>query len=100
MITGIIDKSDKIPTNFSLGQNYPNPFNPTTTINYTIPNRSRVTLSLYNTLGQKVAQLVNGDKDAGAYSITFDASGMASGVYLYRMETGSFMQTRKLVVLK
>lgn len=88
------------PVQFSVDQNFPNPSNPTTTISYTIPNRSHVTLSVFNTLGQKVAELVNSDKDAGAYSVTFDASGLASGVYLYRMEAGSFVLTKKLVVIK
>ncbi len=55
---------------------------------------------MFNSLGQNVAELVNGDKDAGAYSVTFDASGLASGVYLYRMEAGGFVQTKKLVVVK
>ena len=82
------------PTQFTIDQNYPNPTNPSTKISYTIPNRTHVTLSVFNTLGQKVAELVNGDKDAGAYSVTFDASGLASGVYLYRMEAGGFVQQR------
>jgi hypothetical protein len=59
-----------------------------------------VTLTVFNALGQKVAELVDGDKDAGVYEVTFDASGLASGVYLYRMESGSFVQTKKLVVVK
>jgi len=97
--SGIADR-DIRPGTFSLGQNFPNPFNPSTTISYAIPTRSHVTLSVYNTLGQKVAELVNGEKEAGTYKVTFDASGLASGVYLYRMETGSFVQTKKLVVVK
>ena len=88
------------PIQFSIKQNYPNPSNPTTTITYIIPNRSHVTLSVYNTLGQRVVELVNGEKAAGAYDVTFDASGLVSGVYLYRMEAGSIVQTKKLVVVK
>jgi len=83
-----------------LQQNYPNPMNPSTTISYALPTRSYVTLSIFNTLGQKVVELVNGEKDAGAYNVTFDASGLASGVYLYRIQAGSFVQTKKLVVVK
>jgi hypothetical protein len=59
-----------------------------------------VTLSVFNTLGQKVTELVNGEKEAGDYSVTFDASGLASGVYLYRMQAGSFVETKKLVLMK
>ena len=89
-----------IPNGLELSQNYPNPANPSTTISYTIPTRSHVTLSVFNTLGQKVAGLVNGEEEAGSYNITFDASGLASGVYLYRMQAGSFVQTKKLVMVK
>ncbi len=93
-------KFEQIPTEFALEQNYPNPFNPTTTIHFGIPSNAHVTLAIFNTLGQRVAELVNSDKDAGAYDVTFDASGLASGVYLYRMEAGSFVQSKKLMVLK
>lgn len=89
-----------IPRAIALGQNYPNPTNPSATISYSIPVRSHVTLSVFNALGQKVAELVNSDKDAGTYDVTFDASNLASGVYLYRMQAGSFVQTKKLVVMK
>ena len=102
MIDGasIVKSDDAIPDDFELLQNYPNPTNPSTNINYAIPSRSHVTLSVFNTLGQRVAELVNSEKEAGSYNVTFDASGLASGVYLYRMQAGSFVQTRKLVVLK
>jgi peptidoglycan hydrolase-like amidase len=88
------------PQKFALQQNFPNPYNPSTTISYSVATRSHVTLTVFNALGQKVAELVDGDKDAGVYEVTFDASGLASGVYLYRMESGSFVQTKKLVVVK
>lgn len=88
------------PIKFGIDQNYPNPTNPSTTISFAIPTRSHVTLTVFNTLGQKVAELENAEKDAGPYNVTFDVSGLASGVYLYRMEAGSFVQTRKLVVVK
>lgn len=89
-----------VPSNYQLSQNYPNPFNPSTTISYAIPTRSIVTLSVFNTLGQKVAELVNSEKEAGSYEVTFDASGLASGVYLYRLQAGNFVQAKKLVVMK
>lgn len=98
--TGVEKSEGQLPKSVNLYQNYPNPFNPSTTISYSISSGVDVTLSVFNTLGQKVAELVNGDKDAGSYNVTFDARGLASGVYLYRMRAGSFVQTRKLVVLK
>jgi len=88
------------PDQFVLGQNFPNPFNPSTTISFSLPTRSYVMLSVFNMLGQKVIELVRGEREAGSYSFTFDASGLASGVYLYRMQAGSFVQTKKLVVVK
>ena len=97
---GVGEERVEVPVQFTLEQNFPNPFNPSATISYTIPIRSYVTLSVFNTLGQKVAELVNAEKDAGSYNVSFDASGLASGVYLYRMQAGSFVQTKKLVVMK
>jgi hypothetical protein len=91
---------DLIPKSFSLEQNYPNPFNPTTTIRYGLPNRSHVTLIVYNTLGQQVAQLMNGEEEAGYHSVRFDGSNLASGVYFYRLQAGTYVETRKLLLLK
>ena len=88
------------PLRFELGNSFPNPANPSATISYAVPARSHVTLAVFNTLGQRVAELVSGEKDAGAYSVTFDASTVASGIYLYRMECGGFVQTKKMVVVK
>jgi hypothetical protein len=89
-----------VPTTFSVEQNYPNPFNPSTTIRYGLPNRSHVTLTVYNTLGQQVAFLQNGEQEAGYHDVKFDGSGLSSGVYFYRIESGSFVETRKLILLK
>lgn len=88
------------PASFSLGQNYPNPFNPTTTIRYGLPQQSSVTLTLFNTLGQLVATLVNENQDAGYHEAKFDGTGLASGVYLYRIQAGEYVQMRKLLLLK
>ena len=85
---------------FVLSQNYPNPFNPTTTIGYDIPERSLVTLVIYDVLGRRVETLVNGEKQPGHYEVTLDASRLASGVYLYRLQAGSFSETRKLAFVK
>ncbi len=90
-----------IPGVFSLQQNYPNPFNPTTTISYQLPKISRVDLSVYNLLGQKVATLVNKKQPAGSYTVEFDGGKLASGVYYYVLETDAgFKQSRKLLLLK
>jgi poly(3-hydroxybutyrate) depolymerase len=88
------------PAFFSLEQNYPNPFNPSTTIRYALTSRTQVTLVVYNILGQSVAELVHGEKGAGYYETRFDAGSLASGVYLYRLQAGSFVQVRKLIVVK
>jgi hypothetical protein len=92
--------SAQIPTAFELCQNYPNPFNPTTTIQYALPHPSHVTLAIYNTLGQQVATLVNADIHAGSHEAKFDASGLSSGVYFYRMKAGDFVQVRKLLLVR
>jgi Secretion system C-terminal sorting domain len=88
------------PSRFSLYQNYPNPFNPSTVIRYTLPQRSAVELSVFNTLGQQVAMLVNGEVEAGYHEVHFDASRRSSGVYFYRLTAGNFVQTRKLLLLR
>ena len=90
----------EIPTDFSLSQNYPNPFNPSTTINFGLPNASNVSLKIYNILGEQVASLVNKVMPAGYHTVTFDASKLASGMYIYRLEAGSFVQVKKMMMLK
>ncbi|NDG52615.1 MAG: T9SS C-terminal target domain-containing protein, partial [Flavobacteriia bacterium] len=81
------------PKEFELNQNYPNPFNPSTNIQYALPVDAQVSLVIYNALGQKVMELVNGQKSAGYHTATFNASALSSGVYLYRLTTPSFTQT-------
>ncbi len=88
------------PPQFALLQNHPNPFNPSTTIRFDLAADRDVSLKVYNSLGQVVSELVGGHRPAGRYSIAWDASGFASGVYFYRLEAGNFVQTRKLIVLK
>ncbi len=87
------------PNGFALGQNYPNPFNPSTTIKYELPKASVVRLSVYDLLGREVSVLVDERRDAGVHQVQFDASGLASGVYLYRLQAGDFVQTRRLVLI-
>jgi hypothetical protein len=83
-----------------LHQNYPNPFNPTCVVSYGLPHASAVSLTLYNMLGQRVAVLDEGMKQAGWHHVTVTGTGLSSGVYLYRLEAGTFSMTRKMVVLK
>ncbi|MEQ9308042.1 MAG: T9SS type A sorting domain-containing protein [Balneolaceae bacterium] len=85
---------------YDLGQNYPNPFNPSTQIQYQIPNAGLVQLEVFDILGRKVQTLVNETKEVGKYTVTFDASGLASGVYLYRLTSGKFMASKKLFLVK
>jgi hypothetical protein len=97
--TGADDK-EQLPSMYALSQNYPNPFNPSTTIRYGLPVRSHVTLAVFNTLGQQVGTLVHGEQEAGYHEAVFDATGVASGVYLYRLQAGSFVQTKRMLILK
>ena len=89
------------PEEFRLSQNYPNPFNPTTTINFTLPEKTNVSLKIYNILGSQVAEVLNEVKDAGSYSFNFNADGLSSGVYIYKISTGSGKEiSRKMTLLK
>jgi len=87
-------------TEFALAQNFPNPFNPSTTICYGLPNRSHVTLTVFNTLGQQVADLLIGEQDAGYHEVKFDGSGLSSGVYLYRLDAGGVTLAKRMIVMK
>jgi hypothetical protein len=98
--SGLGVEGNGLPRGFDLSQNYPNPFNPSTTIRYGLRSRSHVTLTVYNALGQQVATLVQGEQEAGFHEVVFDASGLASGVYLYRLQAGDFVQTRGLLLQK
>lgn len=89
-----------LPVSFSLCQNFPNPFNPTTTIRYQLPGVSDVKLVVYDVLGRELAVLVNERKPAGEHNAVFDANGMASGVYLYRLTAGSFVETRRMLLIR
>jgi hypothetical protein len=99
-IVGITDKIPTQPKEYVLSQNYPNPFNPTTTIKYSIPKADIVKLTVYNAIGSKVATVVNEYKQAGNYSVQFNAANLASGIYLYRLESGNYNSAKKFVLLK
>ncbi len=92
--------ASSVPSSFELTQNYPNPFNPTTTISFTLPAAGEVTLEVFNVLGQQVAVLADGHFGAGAHSVTWNASSVSSGVYLYRLQAGEFTETRKMLLVK
>jgi lysophospholipase L1-like esterase len=93
-------KNSELPTKFGLKQNYPNPFNPTTKINYSVPVKSQVSVKIYDILGNEVESLVNDLKESGEYEITFDASKLSSGIYLYRISAGNFKATKRMILLK
>ena len=89
-----------LPASFELAQNFPNPFNPSTTIRYTLPHATTVSLDVFDMRGARVTRIVNGEQPSGTHEVQFDGSGLASGVYLYRIQAGSFMKTRALYLLR
>ena len=89
-----------LPTEYRLEQNYPNPFNPTTTIQFALPKPSVVTLKLFNILGREVTTLVDEKLEAGLHKVVFDAQGLPSGVYIYQLRAGAFVQQKKLALVK
>jgi hypothetical protein len=100
-VTGVKQVSNSnIPAEYTLSQNYPNPFNPTTNIDFSIPKSGYVSLKVYNTLGQEVATLFQGFQKAGFFKAEFNASKLASGVYLYRLESGNISIAKKLILMK
>jgi plastocyanin len=95
-----VPDDELISEEFELKQNYPNPFNPLTKIQYSTSTRQFVTLKVYNILGDEVATLVNEEKSAGIYNVNFDATGLSSGMYLYKIQAGNFVETRKMILMK
>jgi hypothetical protein len=95
-----LNQSGIVPNNFGVMQNYPNPFNPSTTIPFSLPSTSFVSLKIFDVLGKEVATLVNEVKSAGIYKTQWNADHMPSGIYFYRLQAGSFTETKKLVLLK
>lgn len=95
-----VDESSSIPVRYTLNQNYPNPFNPVTTIKFDLPETGKVSLQVFNLLGEVVATLVNEELNAGRYSYQFNGTGLASGIYFYRMKSAQFSDVKKLILLK
>lgn len=91
---------ESLPSSFILYQNYPNPFNPTTSISYQIPESGLVSLQVYDMLGRKIEVLVNGKKEAGQHTMTWDAEGFPSGVYYYKLSCKEFNQVNKMILIK
>ena len=98
--TGVASQDNRVPEYFTLYQNYPNPFNPTTNITYSIPTTSRVVIKIYNIAGREVETIENSERSAGIYTITFDATPLASGVYFYKLTANNHSTTKKLVLMK
>lgn len=98
--TAVEENNPNIPSDFVLFNNYPNPFNPSTKISYSIPAMSFITLKVYDVLGNEVATLVNEEKPAGVYEVEFSADGLTSGIYFYKLQAGSFVETKKMILMK
>jgi hypothetical protein len=98
--TGVETLAAVLPTQNQLEQNFPNPFNPATNIRYNISKTSQVTLKVFDILGRQVQTLVNTMQAPGQYTVTFTAQNLASGIYFYRLEAGTFTETKKLILLK
>jgi hypothetical protein len=98
-ITGV-SKKTQTPKEFKLEQNYPNPFNPTTKIQFTLSEKTKVELVVFNSLGQEIQSLVSGELGQGNHEVSFDASKLPSGIYLYRLQAGNLVETKKMVLLK
>lgn len=93
-------RNAEVPSEFVLKQNYPNPFNPNTTIRYQLPMQSHVKLSVFDMLGRGVVTLANEEKSPGTYTVKWDASGVASGVYFYRLQAGQFSSVQKMLLMR
>jgi hypothetical protein len=100
IIVGVERNEYGAPAQFSLSQNYPNPFNPTTAIQYSVSSTQYVSLKVYDVIGRELSTLVSEVKPPGTYTVKWDAQGLASGIYFYRLEAGQFTETRKLVLLR
>jgi len=100
IVTGIVDNHKENPSEFVLRQNYPNPFNPTTTISFSLPNRVYVSLKIYDSIGREIKALISEELSAGNHTHIWNASDMPSGVYFYRLQTGTFSETKKLILIK
>ena len=97
---GLMAVESILPGSYELKQNYPNPFNPSTSIEYALPEAAKVKLTVFNTLGQQVALIVDSYQQAGYKSVEFDASALSSGIYYYRIKAGDFSDMKKMILIK
>ena len=95
-----VEEEENAPIQFELSDNYPNPFNPSTTIDFSLPSKYFVTLKIFDLIGREVATIVSAELEAGKYTRQWNAQGLSSGVYYYKMRAGNFVETKKLVVIK
>ena len=100
VVTNVPPVNNTTPSSYALMQNYPNPFNPSTKIQFALPTSGNVTLTVYDMLGREVASLVNGMKDAGMHTVPFNARNLSSGLYFYTLRSGSFVETKKMMLMK
>jgi hypothetical protein len=100
MVTSVNTLSIDVPAQFALSQNYPNPFNPSTTISFSLPSKSLVTMKIFDVMGREVSTVVSEEMPPGNYSRLWNASGFASGVYFYRIQAGAYVETKRLVIMK
>jgi hypothetical protein len=100
VVTGIEAAAGNNVSSYSLSKNYPNPFNPSTIIKYSIPQSGYVSLKVFNLQGEEVAVLFEGNQSGGIYTVKFDAAGLSNGVYFYQLQSGSFRETKKLLLIK
>ena len=100
VMTSVNAKDNILPSTIRLQQNYPNPFNPSTTIAYSVPQKSFVTLKVYDILGKEITTLVNSDKSPGNYQVEFHGDNLSNGIYIYEMQLGKMLLTRKMILLK
>jgi hypothetical protein len=95
-----VQEREVLPSGFALSQNYPNPFNPSTTIRFSVGTNSHTSLQMFDLLGREVATLVNENKSPGTYHVQFDGSSLSSGIYVYRLTAGGFVETKKMILLR
>ena len=100
LIVSVKEVPGQVPSAYRLAQNFPNPFNPSTQIQFALPKTTYVTLEIYNVMGEQITTLVDETRQAGYYSEQFDADGLASGFYVYRLQAGEFVDTKKLLLLR
>jgi hypothetical protein len=99
-LVGVDDPKNQLPAGYRLEQNFPNPFNGSTAIAYELPRASHVTLSVYDLLGRKIATVLDGPQTGGKHNVSFDANGFSSGVYIYRLSAGNFVETHMMTMMK